>query len=154
RYIELISRAGCEVILLEKGRFPQISGELARRYHRWPRAGQSILRYFVGRRLAEKIGSALVEIQLKLLWMRINPDICHVQWIDDKAGVLTRIGMCPVILTAWGTDIRMTEFSSCDPVLRRRKSEAISKTALLIADSNDIIDIAKALAQDSISTAL
>ena len=154
RYLELISSAGCEVILLEKGRFPQISGEFARRYHRWPRAGESILRYFAGRRLAEKIGSALVEIQLKLLWMRIKPDICHVQWIDDKARVLTRICVCPVILTAWGTDIRMCEFPSCDPLLRRRKSEAISKAALLIADSNDITDIAKALAQNSISTAL
>jgi glycosyltransferase involved in cell wall biosynthesis len=154
RYAELISMAGCEVVLLEKGNLPQLPGGLTRRYYRWPRAGRSILRYFVGRRLAEKIGRAVVELQLKLLWMRINPDICHVQWIDDKARVLTRIGLCPVVLTAWGTDIRMTEDKSCDSVLRWCKSDAVSNAALFTADSDEIIAIATALAQHSLPTKL
>jgi glycosyltransferase involved in cell wall biosynthesis len=154
RYAELIAMAGCEVVLLEKGKFPQLSGELARRYHRWPRARPSLLRCFLGRRLAEKVGNALVEFQLQSLWRGINPDICHVQWIDDKAWTLTRIGISPVVLTAWGADIRMTQDQSCDPVLRRHKSEAVSNAALLIADSDDIIDIATELAQNSVSTEL
>jgi glycosyltransferase involved in cell wall biosynthesis len=153
RYAELISMAGCEVVLLEKGTLPQPVG-LTHRYYRWPRAGRSIIRHFVGRRLSEKIGNALVAIRLKLLWMWINPDICHVQWVDDKAWLLTRIALCPVILTAWGTDIRMTEEESCDQVLRKCKSEAISNSSLFIADSTDVIAIATALAQHAVPTEL
>src|SRR5437016_3510886 len=62
--------------------------------------------------------------------------------------------MCPVVLTAWGTDIGMTEDPSCDPVPRWCKSEAVSNAALLIADSDDIIDIATALTQHCVPTKL
>lgn len=154
RYADLISRAGCDVVLLEKGRFPQVSGHLARHYYPWPRAGRSLLRYFLGRALADKVGNALVEFQLRSLWRTINPDICHVQWIDDQAWMLTRIGICPVVLTAWGSDIRETQGASCSPRLRQQKSEAVSNAALLIADSQDIIDFAMHLANRSVSTTL
>lgn len=154
RYLELISKTGSEVVLLETGKFPQLSGELAGHYHRWPRAGRSLLRHVVGNQMAERIGNLLVDLQLRFLWLKIKPDICHVQWIDESAQVLSRIGLCPVVLTSWGTDIRATADASCDPRLRQCKLEAVSNAALLIADSEDIIDIATALAKRSISTAL
>ena len=48
----------------------------------------------------------------------------------------------------------MTEDKSCDPALRRCKSEAVSNAALFIADSSDVIAIATALAQHSVPTEL
>jgi glycosyltransferase involved in cell wall biosynthesis len=95
-------------------------------------------------------------VRLQLRWLRLitRPDITHVQWIDDRAWLLAKIGISPLVLTAWGTDLNMTRDSNYDPVQLRRKAETISKAALLIADSQDMIDIAHNLANLSVPSIL
>jgi hypothetical protein len=98
-------------------------------------------------RSARKLSEFLIRLQLRWLWIVTRPDIIHVQWIDDRAWLLAKTGISPLVLTAWGTDLHGTRDRNCDPVQLRRKAEAISKTALLIADSQDTLEIAYDLAK-------
>ena len=60
----------------------------------------------------------------------------------------------PLVLTAWGSDLNRTRDRDHDPILRHRKAEAIGKAALLIADSQDMIDIANDLTTSSVPSTL
>jgi len=146
RYFDLLRRAGCDVVLLDSGRTTQLGKVPANQYYHWPSSGQRLTRYIFGSSQARKLGEFLVRLQLRLLLAIIRPDITHVLWIDDRAWLLAKIGISPLVLTAWGTDLNITRDSNYDPVQLRRKAEAISKAALLIADSQDMIDIAHNLA--------
>jgi glycosyltransferase involved in cell wall biosynthesis len=154
RYLEIIRKAGCEVILLDNRRSAQFSGAPAEHYYLWPRNGYRFARHLFGSRLAGKLSEFLVRLQLRWLWTITRPDIAHVQWIDDRAWLLAKAGISPLILTPWGSDLNVTRDLNHDPALRRRKAEAISKTALLIADSQDMIDIANNLAAPPVPSLL
>ena len=147
RYLDLIHLAGCDVVVLDSGQATQSGRVSAKRYYRWPRAGQRVTRYVIGPSLARKLSEFLIRLQLRWLWTTTRPDIIHVQWIDDRAWLLAKAGVSPLVLTAWGTDLNGTRERNYDSVQLRRKTEAISKTALLIADSQDMLDIAHDLAK-------
>jgi len=59
-----------------------------------------------------------------------------------------------MVLTAWGSDLNATRDPHHDPVQLNRKAEAISAADFLIADSQDIIDIAHNLANTPIPSML
>ena len=136
RYLDLIQKAGCDVAVIDSGRTATLGSGPVKQYYHWPRSGPSFRR-FLGTALASTLGEFLVRLQLKRLLAVVQRDITHVQWIDDKAWLLADIGVQPLVLTAWGTDLNMTRDPAYDPVQRRRKGEAISKAALLVADSLD-----------------
>jgi glycosyltransferase involved in cell wall biosynthesis len=68
--------------------------------------------------------------------------------------LVAKAGFSPLVLTAWGTDLNLTRDPSHDPNLLRRKAEVIAKAALLIADSEDMIEIANDLAMSSVPSML
>lgn len=146
RYLDLIQMAGCDVAVIDTGRAAKPGSGRVEQYYHWPWSGRSVLQYFLGASLALRVGEFLVRLQLKRLLAHVQRDITHVQWIDDKAWMLADMGVHPLVLTAWGTDLNMTRDPTCDPVQRQRKGEAISKAALLVADSQDMIRLAEDLA--------
>jgi len=147
RYLDLIRKAGCDVVLLDNRRATSFDGVPGTQYYRWPRTGERFMRYVLGARLAGTISEFLVGLQLRWLRNRTRADIAHVQWIDDRAWSFAKAGISPLVLTAWGTDLNATRDPHHDPILRRRKAEAIAKTDLLIADSQEMIETASRLAE-------
>jgi hypothetical protein len=154
RYLDLIQKSGCEVVLLNSGQVTQIDGVCSHRYYSWPKAGRRFTRYVVGPSLAGKLGEFLVRLQLWWLWIIIRPDITHVQWIGEKAWLVAKAGISPLVVTAWGSDLSWTQDANYDPVKLRRKVEVLKRTALLIADSQDMIDIANNLAMSPVPSML
>jgi glycosyltransferase involved in cell wall biosynthesis len=155
RYLDLILKAGCEVAILNTGRRTIHMDEVpAEQHYNWPRSGRHLTSYLFGSRLANKLGDFLVSLQLRRLWFNTHPDITHVQWIDEKAWLIANAGISPLVVTAWGSDLNMTQDRTYDPILLRRVAEVIRKTALLIADSQDMINIANRLAMSSVRSAL
>jgi hypothetical protein len=154
RYFELIRSAGYRVVPLDTGRGHKTSKLSPDVVYQWPRSGEKLTKFFLGTRLSRKLGEFIVRMQLRRLVAKVRPDIVHVQWIDDKAWLLTKIAVSPLVLTAWGSDLNMTLDSNYDVFQRHRKAEAISKAALLIADSQDMIDIAKGLSKLPLQSAL
>lgn len=155
RYLDLILKAGCDVVFLNSGpRELQISEIPAENCYSWPRSGRSLAPYLLGAKLANKLGESLVQLQLRLLWAKIRPDITHVQWIDERAWLIGKAGMSPLILNAWGSDLNLTRDPSHDPELLRRKTEVIAQAALLIADSQDMVEIANNLTMTTVPSTL
>jgi glycosyltransferase involved in cell wall biosynthesis len=156
RYLDLIQKAGCDVTLLDVRRATPLSRLSAKNYYLWPRrGGERVTRRLIGPRLAANLSEAMVRLQLRLLWMITRPDIVHVQWVDDRAWSFARAGISPLVLTAWGTDLNiLAQESNFDTITRQRKAEAISKAALLIADSQSIVDIANCLVMSPIPSIL
>ena len=68
--------------------------------------------------------------------------------------MLANAGFSPIVLTAWGSDLNLTRDPSHDFLLLRRKAEVIGKCALLIADSQDMIEIAKSLTGSDVPSML
>jgi glycosyltransferase involved in cell wall biosynthesis len=155
RYLDLIQKAGCEVIPLHTGGPTRSASVPAGRCYScswlryrekfWTRNGERLARYLCGPRVASKFTNLLVRLQLRWIWTVTSSDIAHVQWIDDRAWFLATAGISPLALTSWGTDLNVTRDPNDDLTHRRRKAEAIAKSALLIADSQDMIDIANDL---------
>jgi len=147
RYLDLILKAGCDVVLLNTGgHITRMDALPAKAWRNWPRSGRRPLSYVLGKTSADKLGDFIVRLQLRWLWAKTQPDIAHVQWIDDKAWLVGKTGISPLILNAWGSDLNSTKDPNHDPVLLRQKAEVIAQASLLIADSQDMIEIASDLA--------
>jgi glycosyltransferase involved in cell wall biosynthesis len=157
RYLHLIQKAGCDVVLLDAGRraYP-FSKRLANDYYLWPRrGGERFTRCLIGPGLAANLSEAVIRVQLRLLCTIARPDIVHVQWVGDRAWSFARAGIAPLVLTAWGSDLnRIAEDPNYDTSAGDRIAEVISKTALLIADSQSIVDIANSLVTSTVPSML
>ena len=155
RYLHLILKAGCEAVLLNTGPTGTQIGEIpTEKCYTFPKSGRRLTRYLLGSSVANKLGDSLVRLQLRRLWASTRPDIIHVQWIDEKAWRVAEAGASPLVLTAWGSDLNSTRDSSHDPVQLQRKADVIAKSALLITDSQDMIDVATNLAKAPVRSML
>ena len=155
RYLHLILKAGCDVVLLNTGpRGTQIGEIPTEKCYTFPKSGRRLTRYLIGSSVANKLGDALVQLRLRRLWTSTRPDITHVQWIDEKAWRVAEAGASPLVLTAWGSDLNSTRDPNHDPVQLQRKADVIAKSALLITDSQDMIDVATDLAKTPIHSML
>jgi glycosyltransferase involved in cell wall biosynthesis len=154
RYLDLILKAGFDVVLLNTSRRGILVSEIPVEHWHLPRSGRTVTRYLVGRTLADKLGDALVRWQLRWLRTKIRPDITHVQWVGEVAWLIAKAGFSPLVLTSWGTDLNLTRDRGHDPNLLRRKAEVIANAALLIADSEDMIKIANDLVMSSVPSML
>ena len=146
RYLSLLQAENCDVFVLDysrSGRPPSLSYF---RYLSGPWQGLRLFEWLFSRRIARELSEKFVRLQLRLLFALFRPDIVHVQWIGDWAWRIARAGATPLVLTAWGTDINQTCLPHFDPGLRRQIREALTLSDLLIADSDDLIDRAIALA--------
>lgn len=146
RYFDIMSKAGCEVFALDKGRPPHPMPLPRGRYLAGPLQGRRLFEAFFSPPTARALGEKFMAVQFKLLAARFRPDIVHVQWIDDWSLRIGRAVSRPLVLTAWGTDINQTRDRDFDPAARTRIAEALKRCALLIGDSADLIEQAEALA--------
>lgn len=148
RYIHLLTLAGCEVIFAEQEmishrRVPNV------RYRRYPHRYQP-LEKFVGTRLTHYLHEQL----LRTLWQRVKPDICHLQWIDDRVWRAARAGVRPLVATAWGSDLNLIVEVSADDPVRQRIAAGLRALDLLIVDSEDMVTTAELIADKNLNTAL
>jgi glycosyltransferase involved in cell wall biosynthesis len=80
------------------------------------------------------------------LWKQVAPDVVHVCWIDFRAALCARVGMSPLILSAWGSDINLHFEAGADPVRRAHTIEALSSASLTIVDARALVEKCEMLA--------
>ena len=128
RYLDLATKAGCDVALLDTGKRDATKrGTSTHQYYGWPRSGWKIAVHFLGRSAGVALSDLLTGRLLRWLLTRVRPDIVHVQWTDDKAWLLAKASVSPLVLTAWGSDLNGTLEPGHDPVLRQRRAEGDSQ---------------------------
>ena len=148
RYLQLLKLAGCEVTFVEHRGIepPALTGIEYRRFP--PRYGrvEQILGY----------GPAyfLHKQALAQLMRDVQPDICHVQWIEDVFCEIAGAGLRPIVATAWGSDLNIPAKAPPRDTKRRKISAALRQLDLLIVDSEDMIETAQMLAGQSLRTVL
>src|SRR5207302_980577 len=77
---------------------------------------------------------------------RIQPDICHMQWVNDQLWHAVRAGLRPLVATAWGSDLNLAAKAPPDNPLRQKLAAALAHLDLLIVDSDDMAMTAERLA--------
>lgn len=144
RYLRLLQLAGLDVHLLStrRGRHDIPAGVSA---YPWPREAQSLLVPLLGSARARRVADVLVNMQLRVLKRRVQPDVCHVQWIDSRAWHVARASFRRLVLTPWGTDLNSTKAPDHDPLELSHKIESIRASDLLIADSQEMVKLAEVL---------
>jgi len=145
RYFQILHEAGCDVFALDKGCPPNPPALLKGRYFAGPLQGRRLFGV-LGAPRAEALTERFIAAQLKFLVASFRPDVVHVQWVDDWAWRIGRAVSRPLVLTAWGTDINQTRDPAFDAGARARIAETLSRSALLIGDSADLLEQAGALA--------
>jgi glycosyltransferase involved in cell wall biosynthesis len=144
RYLEALARVGIQIHLLDHNLhrvdFPLMTQS------KWPRAGRIFISKICGNILGNSFADLAIRSQLKLTWQRIQAQICHVHWIDERAWHCAMAGLHPLVLSAYGSDLNGTTLPNHDPRLLKQKAEAIASCDLFIADSEDIIALASQIA--------
>lgn len=153
RYAELLLKNGCAITLLDHAKADRrkIAGV---RVRRWPAGGQAVLQRCFGAGPGRKISEACVRLALKNQWWASGADICHVQWIDDRAWQIARAGLQPLVLTAWGSDLNWLDQPGGSGETRERIGFALRHARLLIVDSTDILALAERLAGQPVPSLL
>jgi glycosyltransferase involved in cell wall biosynthesis len=80
---------------------------------------------------------------LRSMWRTVRPDVCHVQWIDDRLWHCARAGLRPLVATAWGSDLNGAV--NMPRAAQRKIAEGLAEVDLLITDSEDMIETAQCL---------
>jgi glycosyltransferase involved in cell wall biosynthesis len=145
RYIHLLHLINQEVVLVDHGGVECASPGV--RHLRYPRRFTR-LRRLIGDRLVDRVN----ERQLKMIWCRERPAICHVQWFDERVSRCVRAGLRPLVATAWGSDLNLAVSLPAGDPQRKAVCEALAQVDLLIVDSDDMVDTAALLAGREVSS--
>jgi glycosyltransferase involved in cell wall biosynthesis len=148
RYIHLLQLAECDVTFVEQRRIQPLCVPNVK-YRHYPRRYSRF-----EKRLGTRTTYYLHKQGLRMLWRRVKPDICHVQWVDDHLWHSARAGLRPLVATAWGSDLNLAAKASADDPARQRLAGALGQLDLLIVDSDDMVATAELLAGKSLRTTL
>jgi glycosyltransferase involved in cell wall biosynthesis len=148
RYARLMQLAGCEVFVVDHTRRIPEGLDYAN-FLLYPRRCARF-RHLLGSGLTNYAHWSLLRAQ----WRRIRPDICHVQWIDDRLWHCGRAGLRPLVATAWGTDINSVMDEPRGSRRRQMISDALRRLDLLIVDSVDMQSKAQRIAAAEINTVI
>jgi glycosyltransferase involved in cell wall biosynthesis len=117
---------------------PELNDTLKYTFIRLPRSGYSLYRRVLADSTARRLRDQVYTSWFRRLWERVAPDVVHVCWIDFRAALCARVGMTPLILSTWGSDINLHLEAGCDPVWRAFAIEALSGASLTIVDAPDM----------------
>jgi glycosyltransferase involved in cell wall biosynthesis len=118
---------------------PKVEEPLKYTFISLPRSGYSLYRRVLADVSARRLRDRILMRWFKNLWKRVAPDVVHVCWIDYRAAFCSRVGMAPLILSAWGSDINAHfETGSATACPRELAIEALSGASLTIVDGPDI----------------
>lgn len=116
-------------------------------FQRYPaHSGRKLLTCMLGRGYAKAAVGALHQERLKRIAGRFRPSLFHVHWIDGRAWDFANAGFRPLVLTAWGTDVNRLMLPEHNERLRAQVAFALRQADLVIADTRDIVDKCKAIA--------
>jgi len=144
RYLRMLLDSGYTVVLVDS--YNPIP-EGAERYSFIPYPGIFGLERLGLRTINRWIAPWLVALQLRLIWLRVKPDIVHVHWVDQRAYHCALAQLHPLILTCWGSDINNL-FSTNDEEDLEYKNwivKAIQEANHITADTSEIISRCEAL---------
>lgn len=147
RYVRLLQLAGCDITLVEH------SGARS-----MPMPGIAHLKYPRRMRrldgpITSQVLSFLHKRRLKPLLRKARPDLCHVQWVDDRLLDVSLAGGRPLVATVWGSDLNVPARAAPNDPVRRRIGAALRELDFLIVDSDDMAALASQLAGQSIPAA-
>ena len=117
---------------------PELGGTLKYTFIKLPRTGHSLYNRFLPDSTANRLKDQVFTWWFRRLWRRVAPDLVHVCWIDFRAALCSRVGMTPLILSAWGSDINAHFEAEADPAWRDLAIEALSGASLTIVDAPGI----------------
>lgn len=146
RYLEALARVGIQIHLLNHNPLAQKVELPLVTQSRWPLAGRRTISKIVGPNLGNSLADLAIRSQLKRTWQRVQAQICHVHWIDERAWHCAMAGLHPLVLTCHGSDLNWTRLPDHDLELLKQKAQAIAQCDLFIADSEDMIALASEIA--------
>lgn len=148
RYVRLLQLASCAIAVIEHrgSRSPPLDGVELLKYPRRMRRLDTVL--------TSRLLSFLHRRRLAPLIQALHPDLCHVQFVDERLVDVSRAGGHPLVATAWGSDLNVVARGQNNDGARLRLGAALRKLDLLIVDSDDIAATARELAGADIPTAL
>lgn len=108
-----------------------------------------------GLRTLNRLGYWIKALQLGLIWRSLKPDIVHVHWVDIRASHCASLGLHPLVLTCWGSDINnLFNPQATDAKYRQRIAEALRRAAHVTADSPEVLERCNILVGKQITTSL
>jgi glycosyltransferase involved in cell wall biosynthesis len=131
---------------------PQLGDALKYTFVKLPRTGQRLYNKILSDPTSRRVQDKIFTLWLRRLWKRVAPDVVHVCWIDRRAALCSRVGITPLILSAWGSDINEHFEAGFDPVWRALAIEALSGASLTIVDAPGIAERCEILAGRHISS--
>ena len=148
RYMRLLQLAGCSVALIEHSGAisPALPGVEQYKYPRRMRRLDGLM--------SSRALSFIHRHRLRPLLRSTRGDVFHVQWMDDRVLDMRLAGGCPLVATAWGSDLNVPAAESGNDPARRRLGAALRALDLLIVDSDDLVDTARMLAGTDVPSAV
>lgn len=154
RHIEILAEAGVYVHLIDHSDGPSINVAAAASNTRWPRSGRRTLARLVGQTPANAVADRLIGMQLRAIARKRQIDLFHVHWADDRILALAKAGLRPLVVTIYGSDLNFTQLPSFNPLLLRQVKQGLADADLVIADSDDMIELAERLADKKLHSLL
>lgn len=114
---------------------PGMQEAQAYKFIKLPRSGYRLYKKVLPDSVATQIKDGFLAWWFKKLWERVAPDIVHVCWIDHRAAFCSRVGMRPLILSCWGSDINFQIEREVNSEWRAFVTEALSGASLTIVDA-------------------
>lgn len=142
RVLNWLLENGCSVVFMDyKNPAPKLARNRDRfRYLPYPYTGVSFYRNLLGSRISSQLSFWIVALPLRMVWRYIKPDVVHLHQVDDRAYHCARVGLKPLILTVWGSDVNQHFLPGADPHRRRMASQALSAADLIMVDAPDMAE--------------
>lgn len=107
------------------------------------------------RTLNRKIIPRIIAFQLRQIWRRVQPDLVHVHWVDQRAYQCARANLNPLVLSCWGSDINnLFSPDSQDTDYKAKIAQAIRHADHVTADSSEILEHCQILAGRKVPSSL
>lgn len=152
RFTGWLLRMGVKVVLV--GREAPAELPTGVRFKHYPTDWKILGRVPFFWRFAKKIS----RLRLWMLWKRISPDITHLKWIGREAIACHEVGIKPLVLTCWGSDINQffdDDFEGkFEPSRREKLGKALASAKRVVADSSQTLDRCDQLAGSKVEREL
>jgi glycosyltransferase involved in cell wall biosynthesis len=143
---------GCTVTYLDRVN-PDVRETAQYRFLRYPPGGAA-LRPYLGPGVVRFLTSWSTPACLRWQLRGVSADLVHVHWVDWRAYHCFKLGLRPLVLTVWGSDINSLLTPASDARARRAVGAALAGADLVIADSPDMPEKCAALAGRPLRTEL
>lgn len=152
RFLQMLLDGGYVVTCVAKDN-PMPEGRERFSYIKYPNI--YISKRIIIQRLRRVLTEWGIALCLRHIWQQVNPDIVHVLYINLQAYHCALAGLCPLVLTALGSDINsFFEMGIKDTEREKKITKALLAADHITADTHEILERCDILADHSLNSTL